>query len=300
MTGAPGSPKLLFVVEQPGRIVVLRDGRRLQRPFLDIRGMVGYGGERGLLSVAFPPDYARSGRFYVYYTDNAGNIRVDELRRRTATRAAPNTAPHGDRDPPPGQRQPQRRPAAVPRQPPLLRHRRRRLRRRPAQQRPEQGQPARQAAADRPAPLGRCALLGPGEQSVRRPAGPRRDLQLRPAQPVPLLLRHGDRETAADRDRRRRPGPLRGARLHDRRRAPRAPTSAGTRSRASPPTATRAAAPPTPAGRPNRSSPTRTAAAAAARSSAATSSATRGCPRCTGATSTPTSARASCAASSPT
>ena len=59
-------------------------------------------------------------------------------------------APPGDRGPPPGELEPQRRPGAVPRRPPLLRHRRRRLRRRPAQQRPEQGEPARQAAADRP------------------------------------------------------------------------------------------------------------------------------------------------------
>jgi glucose/arabinose dehydrogenase len=89
VTGAPGFPKLLFVVEQPGRIAVLRGGRRVPHAFLDLRGAVGYdGGERGLLSVAFPPDYARSKRFYVYYTDNSGNIRVDELRRRSATRAA--------------------------------------------------------------------------------------------------------------------------------------------------------------------------------------------------------------------
>ena len=54
-------------------------------------------------------------------------------------------------------------------------------------------------------------------QPLRRPPGPRRDLQLRAAQPVPLLLRHGHRRAAADRDRRRRPEPLRGARLHDRR-----------------------------------------------------------------------------------
>lgn len=86
VAGAPGFPKLLFVVEQPGRVVVLRGGR--ERTFLDIRGLVSYGGERGLLSVAFPPDYARSKRFYVYYTDNAGAIRVDEFRRRTATRAS--------------------------------------------------------------------------------------------------------------------------------------------------------------------------------------------------------------------
>ncbi|HEX6152789.1 MAG TPA: hypothetical protein VFZ19_04620, partial [Solirubrobacterales bacterium] len=58
VTGAPGFPKLLFVVEQPGRILALQGGR--QRIFLDMRGLVSYGGEEGLLSVAFPPDYARS------------------------------------------------------------------------------------------------------------------------------------------------------------------------------------------------------------------------------------------------
>jgi glucose/arabinose dehydrogenase len=86
-TGAPGFPKLLFVVEQPGRIVVVKGGRRAGT-FLDIRDLVNYGGERGLLSVAFPPDYARSKRFYVYYTDAEGAIRVDEFRRGSATRAA--------------------------------------------------------------------------------------------------------------------------------------------------------------------------------------------------------------------
>lgn len=89
VAGAPGFSKLLFVVEQPGRIEVVRNGHRLRRPFLDLRRRVGYdGGERGLLSVAFAPDYARSGRFYVYYTDNRGAIRIDELHRRGATRAA--------------------------------------------------------------------------------------------------------------------------------------------------------------------------------------------------------------------
>ncbi|HYH53672.1 MAG TPA: PQQ-dependent sugar dehydrogenase [Solirubrobacterales bacterium] len=86
VTGAPGFPQLLFVVEQPGRILTLQGGRK--RTFLDMRGLVGYGGEEGLLSVAFPPDYASSKRFYVYYTDAAGNIRVDEFRRHSATRAS--------------------------------------------------------------------------------------------------------------------------------------------------------------------------------------------------------------------
>jgi hypothetical protein len=58
VAGAPGYPKLLFVVEQPGRVEVMRAGRKLRHPFLDIRDLVGYdGGERGLLSIAFPPDY---------------------------------------------------------------------------------------------------------------------------------------------------------------------------------------------------------------------------------------------------
>jgi len=86
VTGAPGFPRLLFVVEQPGRIAVLENGHRAG-DFLDIEGLVNYGGERGLLSVAFPPDYAASKRFYVYYTDSAGAIRIDEFRRRTAIRA---------------------------------------------------------------------------------------------------------------------------------------------------------------------------------------------------------------------
>ena len=88
VTGAPGFPKLLFVVEQEGRIQILDRGRKRARPFLDISGLTDSGGERGLLSLAFPPDYPRSKRFYVYYTDRSGAIRVDEFHRRSATRAA--------------------------------------------------------------------------------------------------------------------------------------------------------------------------------------------------------------------
>ncbi|HEU4705915.1 MAG TPA: PQQ-dependent sugar dehydrogenase [Solirubrobacterales bacterium] len=91
VAGAPGFPRLLFVVEQGGRIAVLEHGHRLHRPFLDLRGKISSGGERGLLSVAFPPDYASSRRLYVYYTDPAGNIRIDEFRRASPTRAAMDT-----------------------------------------------------------------------------------------------------------------------------------------------------------------------------------------------------------------
>ena len=91
IAGAPGFPKLLFVVEQPGRIAVLKNGKRLGKPFLDISSQISYEGERGLLSVAFPPDYAQSKRFYVYYTTPAGNIRIDEFKRASATAADPGS-----------------------------------------------------------------------------------------------------------------------------------------------------------------------------------------------------------------
>jgi glucose/arabinose dehydrogenase len=88
VTGAPGFPKLLFVVEQGGTVQVLRNGHKQARPFLDIHDLISSGGERGLLSIAFPPDYKSSGRFYVYETDLQGNIRIDEFKRKSATRAA--------------------------------------------------------------------------------------------------------------------------------------------------------------------------------------------------------------------
>ena len=90
---APGARKLLFVVEQPGAIRVLRGNRTVGHPFLDIRDRVQGGGEQGLLSVAFAPDYERSGRFYVYYTVRGGDAnRVVELRRTTATTADASSA----------------------------------------------------------------------------------------------------------------------------------------------------------------------------------------------------------------
>ena len=78
---APGAPKLLFVVEQGGAIEVTRGRRALDRPFLDLTDAVRSGGEEGLLSVAFAPDYERSRRFYVYFTNNNGDIEIDEFKR---------------------------------------------------------------------------------------------------------------------------------------------------------------------------------------------------------------------------
>jgi glucose/arabinose dehydrogenase len=72
---------LVFVVEQRGVIRILKDGKRLKGKFLDIRGRVEAGGERGLLSVAFSPSYRRNGRFYVFYTAAGGDLRVEEYKR---------------------------------------------------------------------------------------------------------------------------------------------------------------------------------------------------------------------------
>ena len=67
----------LFVVEQDGRIRIIRNGRLLVQPFLDIRSRVVSGGELGLLSVAFHPRFAGNGRFFVNYTtDRGGRLRT--------------------------------------------------------------------------------------------------------------------------------------------------------------------------------------------------------------------------------
>ena len=75
LTAPPGDARL-FVVEQPGRIRIVKDGQLLAQPFLDIQSVVRSGGERGLLSVAFHPRYGANGYFYVDYTDQDGNTQV--------------------------------------------------------------------------------------------------------------------------------------------------------------------------------------------------------------------------------
>ncbi len=87
----PAEPRNLYVVEQPGRIQVLVNGKRRSTPFLDIRPRVKSGGEQGLLSVAFHPNYAENGLFYVDYTDRNGDTRVVEYRARGG-RAIPSSA----------------------------------------------------------------------------------------------------------------------------------------------------------------------------------------------------------------
>ncbi len=82
VTAPPGDSRDLFVVEQPGRIRVVRDGTLLPEPFLDIRDDVYITSEPGLLSLAFAPDWETSRLAYVYYNQRKGNgdTRLMELR----------------------------------------------------------------------------------------------------------------------------------------------------------------------------------------------------------------------------
>jgi Glucose / Sorbosone dehydrogenase len=91
---APGKKnrKLLFVAEQDGRIVVLRKGVPLARPFLDISSPVMNDGEQGLLSIAFHPRYENNRRFYVYFTNLAGDNEVVEFKRSKRSRLFANPA----------------------------------------------------------------------------------------------------------------------------------------------------------------------------------------------------------------
>ncbi len=67
MTYAPDGSGRLFITEQRGVIRVLKNGDLLPQPFLDISSKVTFSAERGLFSMAFAPDYAASGVFYLYY-----------------------------------------------------------------------------------------------------------------------------------------------------------------------------------------------------------------------------------------
>jgi glucose/arabinose dehydrogenase len=92
LTSPPGDRARQFVVEKEGRVMVVKNGRKLDTPFLDIRDQVqATASEQGLLSIAFAPDYAQSGLFYVYFTDRASDQRILEFRRRDADRADPGS-----------------------------------------------------------------------------------------------------------------------------------------------------------------------------------------------------------------
>ncbi|HSE84472.1 MAG TPA: PQQ-dependent sugar dehydrogenase [Thermodesulfobacteriota bacterium] len=81
LTHANDGSGRIFVVEKAGRIKIIKDGKVLSKPFLDIVSRVGSrGSEQGLLSVVFHPGYSQSGRFFVNYTNLDGNTVVSEYR----------------------------------------------------------------------------------------------------------------------------------------------------------------------------------------------------------------------------
>jgi len=89
---APLGDGRIFVVEQGGTIRVVRNGSLQSTPFLDISGRISSGGERGLLSVAFHPQYATNGFFFVYTTAANGDIRIERYRASSADVADPASA----------------------------------------------------------------------------------------------------------------------------------------------------------------------------------------------------------------
>jgi glucose/arabinose dehydrogenase len=83
---APAGNRRQFIVERAGRIRILQDGLVLALPFLDISAHVSTAGEGGLLSMAFDPQYAANGQYFIYYVDTAGDIVVE----RRSVSANPN------------------------------------------------------------------------------------------------------------------------------------------------------------------------------------------------------------------
>ncbi len=81
LQSAAGDRSRLYVVEQNGRIRLIKDNALQSAAFLDVSGGVSTGGERGLLGLAFHPRYAENGRFYVNYTNRAGDTHISEFRR---------------------------------------------------------------------------------------------------------------------------------------------------------------------------------------------------------------------------
>jgi glucose/arabinose dehydrogenase len=94
VTGAPGNPSQLFVVQRAGQVMLLVKGHAQARPFLDIATSVNSQGgqEQGLLGLAFAPDYASSGLFYVDYTIASNDIRVVQYRRSASNANLANPA----------------------------------------------------------------------------------------------------------------------------------------------------------------------------------------------------------------
>ncbi len=87
---AAGDRERLYVVEQGGRIRVLRNGQ-VAGTFLDVSSRISRGGERGLLGLAFHPQFSANRRFFVNYTDRQGDTHIAEFRATSADQADPQS-----------------------------------------------------------------------------------------------------------------------------------------------------------------------------------------------------------------
>jgi glucose/arabinose dehydrogenase len=92
----PTNSAVQFVVEQAGRIRILVSGAVQPTDFLDLRGQISSGGERGLLGMAFAPDYASSGRVFLNFTNPVGDTVIARFRRSTTAPPALDPASRFD------------------------------------------------------------------------------------------------------------------------------------------------------------------------------------------------------------
>ena len=97
----PGEKNRLFIVEKPGRVVVISDlAQPTRQVFLDLEDRIeDSDGEQGLLALAFHPDYARNRQFFVWYTSTAGAGRENRLSRFLVSATDPNRADPGSEQP---------------------------------------------------------------------------------------------------------------------------------------------------------------------------------------------------------
>ena len=156
-----------------GRIRIVKDGLLLGGSFLDLSGRICSGGERGLLGLAFHPEYRRNGRFFVNYTDPQGNTVVSEFAGLVESRLRQRRERAGPPAPDAALLEPQRRAPRVlaDRRDPVSRLRRRRERRRPAEPRAERRHLAREDPPDRRRRTGTRERSTPSRPTTRSRGG---------------------------------------------------------------------------------------------------------------------------------
>ena len=84
VTSAKDGSGRLFVVEQTGKVRVIKGGVLLFTPLIDLTAAISKGGERGLLGLAFHPSFKTNGLFYVYYTRTDGDLVIDQYKTSAA------------------------------------------------------------------------------------------------------------------------------------------------------------------------------------------------------------------------